>query len=164
MKQYLTLMVFAFFLVGEQTEAADGSSGCGPGWYLFKDNSLVSSSFRSTTNSLLFPVTTIGMTVGTSNCSQHKIVKQEMETLHFATMNYYDLKADMVKGEGSHLAAFTETLGCDMKSNEMLKSELKKNYKAIFPAGTNNPESTVGEIYKTIFRNPELTRQCLNIG
>lgn len=144
--------------------AADGSSGCGPGWYLFKDNSLVSSSFRATTNGILFPVTTIGMTVGTSNCSQHKLVKQEMQTLHFATMNYFELKGDIAKGSGSHLTAFTETVGCDAKANSLLKSQLKNNYQNIFPTGAINPEKTVSEVYNTIFSNPDLTRQCLNIG
>ena len=52
--------------------AKDGSSGCGPGWYLLKKNSILSSSLRVTTNGIFFPTTTLGMTIGTSNCSKHK--------------------------------------------------------------------------------------------
>lgn len=164
MKKILWTLAFGICFAGIQAQAADGSSGCGPGWYLFKDNSLVSSSFRATTNNVLLPVTTIGMTVGTSNCSQHKIVKQEMESLHFATMNYYELKGDVVKGDGTHLAAFVETVGCDVSSHKLLNSELKNNYEKIFPAGKVNPEASLYEVYKTIFSNQDLTRQCLNIG
>ena len=78
--------------------AADGSSGCGPGWYLFKENSLVSSAFRATTNGILFPSVTFGMTFGTSNCTQHKLVLKEKESLHFVTENYFEVQADMARG------------------------------------------------------------------
>lgn len=160
------ILFFALFigLMGSQSFAADGSSGCGPGWYLFKENSLVSSAFRATTNAVLFPVTTIGMTVGTSNCSQHKLVKKEAESLHFATMNYFELKGEVAKGNGKYLAAFSETMGCDTKAQELLNSELKNNYKNLFPKGRPNPENTLLEVYKTIFRNETLTRQCLSLG
>lgn len=164
MKRILSFIAISVCLLGTQSYATDGSSGCGPGWYLLKDNSLVSSAFRATTNGILFPVTTIGMTVGTSNCSQHKLVKKEMESLHFATMNYFELKGEVAKGSGTYLAAFAETMGCDSKSQELLNSELKNNYKSLFPAGKPNPENTLLEVYKTIFRNENLTRQCLSIG
>lgn len=154
----------ALVLFGTQTFAADGSSGCGPGWYILKDNSLISSALRATTNSVLFPVTTIGMTVGTSNCSKHKIVKKEMESLHFATMNYYELKGEVAKGNGKYLSAFATTMGCNAKSQELLNAELKNNYQNIFPGKQANPEATLLEVYKTIFRNKDLMNQCLRIG
>lgn len=158
------LVILGLSLLGSSAFAADGSSGCGPGWYLLKDNSLVSSAFRATTNGVLFPVTTIGMTVGTSNCSQHKIVKKEMESLHFATMNYYELKGEIAKGNGAYIAAFSETLGCDVKAQELLNTELKNNYKNLFPAGKPKPQETLLEVYKTIFRNQALAHQCLSVG
>jgi|SRR5690606_20971461 len=158
------LLVSVLFLFATSSFAADGSSGCGPGWYLLKDNSIVSSAFRATTNGVLFPVTTIGMTVGTSNCSQHKLVKKEQESLHFVTMNYYDLKGEVAKGNGKYLAAFAETLGCSSKAQVLLNSELKNNYKSLFPSEKVNPESTLLEIYKSIFNNRDLTQQCLSVG
>ncbi|MES2768182.1 MAG: DUF3015 family protein [Bdellovibrionota bacterium] len=164
MKKILATLAMGICLFGSQGFAADQSSGCGPGWYLFKDTSLVSSAFRATTNGILFPVTTIGMTVGTSNCSQHKLVKKEMETLHFATMNYYELKGEVAKGNGAYLSAFAETMGCNSKSQALLNSELKNNYKNLFPQGKANPEGTLLEVYKTIFRNQSLTSQCLSLG
>ena len=89
-----TLILFILATVISGTAyGADGSSGCGPGWYILKDNSLVSSALRATTNGILVPVVTLGMTFGTSNCSKHKIVKKEKESLHFVTMNYFELKA-----------------------------------------------------------------------
>ncbi len=145
--------------------AADGSSGCGPGWYVLKDNSLVSSSLRATTDASLFPVTTIGMTLGTSNCTKHTIVLKEKESLHFATMNYYALKADVAKGNGQYLTAFAETMGCESRAQVKLNKGLKNNYEKIFKSGAANPENALLEVYKTIFRDGDLTNQCsLHVG
>jgi hypothetical protein len=145
---------------GSHSFAADGSSGCGPGWYVFNENSLVSSSLRATTNGLLFPVVTIGMTFGTSNCTKHKIVLKEKESLHFATMNYYELQAEVAKGSGQYLSAFATTMGCNPSAQPRLIQHLKNNYQEIFQTGSPNPEKALEGVYKTIFRDRELTNKC----
>jgi hypothetical protein len=145
--------------------AADGSSGCGPGWYILKDNSLVSSSLRSTTNGILMPVVTIGMTVGTSNCTQHKIVLKEQESLHFATMNYFELMAEAARGEGVYLAAFADTIGCPTNARAQFGQEVQKNYNQVFSDSSRRPEQMLTEVYKVILTNEKLTRSCsLGLG
>lgn len=140
--------------------AADGSSGCGPGWYLFKNNSLVSSALRTTTNSVLGPTVTLGMTFGTSNCSKHSIVKNEMKSLHFATMSYFELQSDIAKGNGEHLAAFANTLGCEGSALSHASKMLQKNYNNIYPSNSIDPEKTLLEVYKVILSDPSLIKQC----
>ncbi|MBX7232098.1 MAG: DUF3015 domain-containing protein [Bdellovibrionales bacterium] len=154
---------FFLFLLGIASQhilAADGSSGCGPGWYLFKENSLVSSSFRSTTNGFLFPVVTFGMTFGTSNCTQHKLVLKEKESLYFATMNYFELKRDITKGEGEYLAAFSSTMGCPQSIQSYLNQKLKANYSQIYNSSKENPETVLFQVYRTIFSDADLTAKC----
>jgi len=160
------ILVVLGFTLSQQGQAADGSSGCGPGWYLFKDNSLVSSSFRSTTNYFLFPAVTFGMTFGTSNCSQHKLVKTEKESLYFVTMNYFELKSEVAKGQGEYLTALAKTLGCDDKAQARLNQHLKNNYNQLFQDAAVKPENTLSEVYKTIFKDSALTQQCSlnNVG
>ncbi|MBY0314430.1 MAG: DUF3015 domain-containing protein [Bdellovibrionales bacterium] len=155
----LFLLVFGIIL-GSHAQAADGSSGCGPGWFLFKENSLVSSALRATTNSFLFPVTTIGMTVGTSNCTQHKLVLKEQESLHFVAMNHYELKNAIVKGHGEYLSAFASTMGCPMTAQGKLNQSLRSSYQNIYPSNGAKPEGILLEVYKTILSDPELTQQC----
>lgn len=140
--------------------AADGSSGCGPGWYVFKKNSLVSSSLRSTTNGILGPAVTLGMTFGTSNCSKHSIVQKEKESLHYVTMNYHELKSDIAKGNGEFLTSFSHTLGCPTSANASFHKNLQKNYNKLFKTSNVNPEDTLLEVYNTIFTNKELTNKC----
>lgn len=143
-----------------QAFAADGSSGCGPGWYLFKENSLLSSALRATTNAVLFPVTTIGMTVGTSNCTQHKLVLKEKESLHFATMNHFELKNEVAKGQGEYLSAFASTMGCPAQAQRHLNQSLQKSFKNIYPGSEVAPSNVLIEVYKVILSDRELTQQC----
>lgn len=152
----LVTLVFAY-----QTQAADGSSGCGPGWYLFKNNSLISSALRATTNGFLFPATSLGMTFGTSNCTRHGIVNKEKETLHFVTHNYFEIKAQAAMGKGSHLVALAQTMGCSRFASEQLGHSLKKSYGEIFPSTNSiHPENSLVQIFKTILNQPQLARQC----
>ena len=145
--------------------AVDGSSGCGPGWYILKEDSIVSSALRATANSILFPVSTIGMTFGTSNCTQHKLVLKEKESLYFATMNKYELKRDMAKGEGEYLSAFAYTMGCLSSAQGRLNQSLRSSFSRVYPNSEVAPEQVLLEVYKTILSDSELTAKCsLGIG
>ncbi len=159
MKIRILLTAFAVMFT-LNTQANDGSSGCGPGWYLFKENSLVSSAFRATTNGILLPVVTIGMTFGTSNCTQHKIVIKEKESLHFATQNHFELKGDVAKGQGEYLAAFSSTIGCPSTAQPILQKQLKTNFSKLYPTSHVNPEHVLTEVYKVILSDQDLTAQC----
>lgn len=146
--------------VSSSAMAADGSSGCGPGWYVFKENSMLSSAARAVTNWVLFPSSTLGMTFGTSNCTQHKLVLQEKASLHFATMAYHDLMIQAALGQGQHLAAFAHTLGCDWRVQETFNRSLQAHYDTLFPSTTDDPSTLVGGAIEQILANPELSRQC----
>jgi hypothetical protein len=157
------LILVLMFLFQGLAMAADGSSGCGPGWFVLKKNSLVSSSLRATTNGILMPTTTIGMTLGTSNCSKHDIVKNEQKSLHFVTQNYFELKAEMAKGQGEFIDSFAHTVGCSANSQALLKSELKGSYREIFSKSSATAEEVLGNIYKTIFSRNDLAKSCLSV-
>lgn len=155
-----TLVVMAMMGLSQTARAMDGSSGCGPGWYILKENSLVSSALRATTNGVLVPVVTLGMTVGTSNCTQHKIVLKEKESLHFATMNHFELKRDLAKGNGEYLEAFATTMGCPATAQTRLNNRLRSSFERIYPDAGLQPDRTLLETYKTIFSDRELTEKC----
>lgn len=154
-------IVIILLFLSKLAIAADGSSGCGPGWYILKDNSLLSSALRSTTNGMLFPVTTIGMTIGTSNCTRHKIVLKEKESLHFVTHNYFELKSQVAMGSGTHISALSQTMGCANGSDQAISQSLKGSYSEIFEnSDSSNPEKALTEIFKVILRNPDLAKKC----
>lgn len=157
MKIVLTIILLSISLT---IFAKDGSSGCGPGWYVLKENSILSSSLRATTNGILVPTVTIGMTFGTSNCAKHKIVKSEKEGLHFATENYFEIAFDSAKGDGDFLMAYGEVLGCGNDSLPVFKQEMKNNVTKIFSPESISPEKVLKETYKVILNNKELTASC----
>lgn len=140
--------------------ARDGSSGCGPGWYVSQDNSLLSSSVRATTNGILAPTVTLGMTFGTSNCARHSIVKNEVEDLKFATENYFELAVDMSKGNGRFLNAYTELMGCSGESSNILKNKLQQNFSNVYLSNEINPENVVKNTYMIILQDKGLLKSC----
>ncbi|MFN8792516.1 MAG: DUF3015 family protein [Bdellovibrionales bacterium] len=156
----LIVSVLMVTALGSTAYAADGSSGCGPGWFILKDNSLVSSFLRSITNGLFFPTTTVGMTVGTSNCTRHKIVQTEQESLHFATQNYFEILAEASRGQGKTLAAFSDTIGCPTSARALFAEKFQKNYMQIYSSSQVGPETVLQEVYRFILSDETLTRAC----
>lgn len=140
--------------------AKDGSSGCGPGWYVTQKNSLLSSAIRGTTNALLAPSVTLGMTFGTSNCTKHSIVKREKESLKFATENYFELASDTAKGNGDFLNAYAHLMGCNNKVKNQFKSQMQSSYTDLFKSGSTKAEALVEETYKVILNNSILLNNC----
>jgi hypothetical protein len=153
-------IVFVIFSVIEKTYSTDGSSGCGPGWYLLKENSIVSSVLRTITNGILFPISTLGITFGTSNCTQHKLVRTEKESLYFATMNYFELKNEIAKGQGEFLSGFAQTIGCRAEDQKVFNKSLKTQYQNVVPSQGIEPEKLLKEVYKVILSNPQLVAGC----
>lgn len=144
----------------QTAQAADGSSGCGPAWYVFKENSILSSALRLTTNGFLFPSVTVGMTLGTSNCTKHKLVEREKASLHLVTHTRHELERQIAQGEGEQLGALALTFGCDGVAFPLFKEELKRNFSVVVPADTEAPEVMVHQISQTIRANQALAAQC----
>ncbi len=139
---------------------ADSSSGCGPGWYVFKENSMVSSSLRAVTNGILFPTSTLGMTFGTSNCAAHKLVQRDSESLRFVTLAYHDLQIQTAKGQGEHLGALAQTLGCPWQVQERFNAQLQSGYESVFPADDTAPTAVLDAINARLRADPSLATAC----
>ena len=126
----ITVMIGCF--KSFQALAKDGSSGCGPGWYVAKENTMLSSSLRMTTNGILGPTVTLGMTFGTSNCKKHSLVMEDKQAENFLAHNLEELRMEMAMGEGSHLSGFSKLLGCDTTAQQQLAQQIKDHYKEVY--------------------------------
>ncbi|MDQ3232644.1 MAG: DUF3015 domain-containing protein [Pseudobdellovibrionaceae bacterium] len=152
---------FALFMLALSgtVRAADGSSGCGPGWYILKQNTMLSSIGRAITNSFLFPVSTIGMTFGTSNCAKHSLVEENQRSLHFATRSYDILRQDMARGAGRHLDAYLATFGCNVLARQNLAGQMQAAFeKELFL--TIQPEALVETTAEMIHASAALASSC----
>jgi len=138
-------------------KASDSSDGCGAGWYITSDTSLLATSVRGTTNGILPP--TFSMTSGTSNCAQHSIVLEEKRALHFLTANLDQVKSDIARGQGVYLDAFALTLGCG-ESSIAFGSLLRNHYLEIFPA-TADTKTSLSTVHQIVHSNAQ-TLGCMD--
>lgn len=132
--------------------AADSSSGCGLGWQVLPQQSLVSSFTRSMINATFS--NTIAMTLGTSGCARHSIVYNEKQGIHFVEANKEVLVAEMAQGNGEYLTAMAEVFGCQDLSS--FATMVKKNYQALVPVYNISGV----ELYQNIKNNSEVMSQC----
>lgn len=155
------LILSLFFVFSANIFAKDGSSGCGPGWYVSQKNSLLSSSIRGTTNSILVPTVTFGMTFGTSGCAKHSIVKADKERIKFATDNYFEIASQATRGDGDFLVAYGELYGCNTKSLKHFSKTMKGNFGELFPSTEIAPSKLVNKTYHMILADKTLIHNCL---
>ncbi len=88
-------------------------------------------------------------------------VLKEKESLHFATMNHFELKRDIATGKGDYLSAFASTMGCPVTAQERLNTHLKTEYSRLYSNGGEvKPETVLLEVYKTILNDRDLTAKC----
>ncbi len=161
-KIFLVCCLIALSGVATRGFAADGSNGCGPGWYILKENTLLSSVGRSITNWILFPISTLGMTFGTSNCAAHKLVDSSKKSLHFATKSLDILRHDLVKGQGVHGSNFIATFGCYETVRPQVMSRVREELR-LNPLTLESPDLPVLLVLmtqKVIDRDPILAMQC----
>ena len=135
-------LVFLFVLVTTSIAfAEDKSDGCGLGWQVTKKMSMVATTTRSTTNSII--PNTFGMTSGTLGCARHSVVLKDKAPQHFVEANYETLLVEMSMGQGEALQAFSQVLGCDSKA---LGQMVQENYSAIVPRAGVTPSEILAPV------------------
>ncbi len=159
MRLLMGFCAFVTLSIGGSLMAADGSSGCGPGWYILKENSMLSSAGRAITNGVLSPSTTLGMTFGTSNCSKHSLVDADKRSLHFASRSYDILRQDMARGGGRHLDAYLATFGCDVIARQNLSGQMQDEFRQELFL-TIQPAALVESTRGLIEASPALSTSC----
>ncbi|MCB0422439.1 MAG: DUF3015 family protein [Bdellovibrionales bacterium] len=148
-------IVVACALLPFSAFAADTGDGCGIGWEITKDRTLIATTTRGTTNAFVPP--TFGMTSGTIGCEQHAVAMNDQEAATYAYTNFDALKSEMAVGQGENLEAFAQTLGC---SSMDLGQATKANYGKIYKSGTTSPAEMVNNVKQLIKEDAVLASQC----
>lgn len=162
MKKIVIFLTISMSLSAASVFAADGSSGCGAGWYILKKNSLVSSTLRTTTNGIFFN-NTFGMTFGTSNCQQHSIVMKEKEAQYYAESNQEYLQIEMAEGQGEYLQAFARTLGCEDQAIPGFSRMVQKKYSQIIDQSEGSAQKMLENVKSELRQDPQLAVQCSSV-
>jgi opacity protein-like surface antigen len=116
-----------------------GTDGCGLGWQVTKDKTMLGTTTRGTTNGFVPP--TFGMTSGTIGCDQHSIAQNEHDSAAYAYNNFDSLKSEMAAGQGEILSGFAASLGCDAQT---LGSMTKAQYKTLVNEKTSAIDMYMG--------------------
>jgi hypothetical protein len=160
LRRLASFAVFAgLALTATHAVAGDQSSGCGPGYYLFKENTILSSSLRSTTHGFLFPTVTFGMTSGTSNCAKHNLVDEKMERVHFLTANGDVLRHDAARGDGAFLHGLFLTYGCNPLFERHFGHVMQEQFDAVF-LGSDTPSNVEAAASRAIRDDRVLADHC----
>jgi hypothetical protein len=152
----MSSMIILLGSIGNFAAADDASSGCGLGWEVSKDNTLVSSLGRAITNAIAS--NTIAMTFGTSGCAKHELVQNDKASLHFAEANFHNLMVEMAEGQGQYVDAFAQTLGCQ-GSEKIFTQYMQGNYHKIFKTPNTTPFEMLKNV-KTQMKKSSLASSC----
>lgn len=153
----MKLIIGLFALLSLSTAfAADSSSGCGMGWQVAKDNSLVSSFTRSVVNATFS--NTIAMTLGTSGCGKHSIVYNEMKGIHFVESNKNELAIDMAKGNGEYVTGLAQVFGC--QNTKAFGSMVQNKYESVLPSENISGVELYNNVKNEIRKDSTLSQTC----
>jgi hypothetical protein len=152
----LFLLIIGVFSVQSAFSGStpDRSSGCGLGWKVSKQKSIISSSIRALTNGTAS--NSIGMTSGTSGCTRHSLVRVNKKLEYYTHANFDILISEMSEGKGEILSGLSQILGCN---HNILSSEIQKDYKSIITDDTT-PSSFIQRLKRQINNNSTLTKNC----
>lgn len=108
---------------------ANTQTGCGLGTLIIKNpDSAIMYALQATTNGTSGNQT-FGITTGTLNCQETKIVHNE-KAINFVNANLDALSNEAALGTGEHLDTLAELL--DVSDVESFKANLRANYLAIY--------------------------------
>lgn len=136
--------------------AADSSSGCGMGYEVAPKQSLVSSSTRSLVNATFS--NSIAMTLGTSGCAKHSIVKNDAKGIHFAEANMNQLAVEMARGNGEFVAGFASVFGC--QDSSAFGSMVQAKYESVLPSAQTSGVELYNNVKAEIRNNATLSATC----
>lgn len=131
--------------------AEDKSGGCGLGWKIAPQTSLVSSYTRAITNTMTS--NTSGMTSGTSGCDKHSIVRKESEQIHFAESNFHNLMIEMAQGSGTYITSFGYVMGCNESNVNNFTAMSQQNYAQFFPKIGGSPAQLIQDMTLQMTQN-----------
>lgn len=147
---------------GGYKNAAYGMAGCGLGSIVMKNNTKGAQSTAALTNGYTY-TTLFGITSGTSNCTDTDSETAAVEREVYISANLASLSKEAAQGEGDHLLAFADVLGCaegDLYPQFVKIS--KEQHSDIF--GSEDPMTVLNSYMNALKADHQLKSACNRIG
>jgi hypothetical protein len=136
-----------------------GLAGCGLGAVLIgKSGGQI---FAATTNGS-FSNQWFGISAGSLNCVDSPSAEVAGRMDQFIIANRAQVQGDIARGNGETIAALGSYMGCKA-TTQQVGGALKANYSNIFD-GKKAANELTDNVISTILANPELAKECGNLG
>ena len=138
MKQRLLVLILALMIVGSASLALachkKGAMGLAS-----KDP------LSSTTDYVLFPTFMLASTSGTLGCENWDLVS--LEQVQYIAANWEPLKEETAQGEGDHLVALSQLMGCAQEAQPSFQQLMHAHYPVLFSnTSQRTPEESTHDV------------------
>lgn|GEM_PF-234326 len=144
-------------------KVAYGAAGCGLGSIVLGSKPGFMQVFAATTNGCSYSQT-FGITTGTSNCKDPPggdAAAEERKV--YVDMNYADLSKEAAQGEGEHLEAFADILGCAESDEDLEAFQMLSQQKYATLYGNQAPDAVVEGYVNEIKSDETLSKNCVRV-
>lgn len=132
----LSLSASSTVAANETGSGPNPFSDCGIGAALFKDTA-----WAAVTSNIIWDVGTTAVTSATA--SPETCNKQKVDTAQFILNSYDNLVEESAQGEGTHLTAMMNILGCEASVQEPVKSAIRAGAASSISSQSYNEKSDV---------------------
>ena len=138
----------------------DTGPGCGLGklaWADYKgQKEILPQVLMVTTNGT--GMNTIGISLGTSGCTNDVKILSQHKTTVFASLNFEALSAEMAQGQGEHLASLATLMGVPAERHPAFFAMTQERYTSLVQAGEASPVAMVKSLNDAIAGHPVLAQ------
>ncbi|SRR5258708_5789868 len=130
--------------------------GCGLGYMLLsnKDNSKVTQVLGATTNGT--GSQTLGITSGTSGCTEDGAVKWAKAAEVYAEVNLDSLRREMAIGNGEYVETFASLLGATDANRPAVLKFFQTEYASLFPTASTTSSDLLNTLSVKFAQHSEL--------
>ena len=138
---------------------------CGPGPLVFQQSKgIVQQLLGFTTNGTFLPTYAIGITVGTSGCSNSGVVEGERAAQEFVAINADAVNQDAAQGRGEYLGALAQLMGCGAEAHADFAQMVQTHYEALPADPRAAPATWVAQVRAELSADPALAASCARAG
>jgi hypothetical protein len=161
MKRVLSVGLVMLAVAAIPVQAGNFSyAGCGLGAVIWgKNNNRGVQTLASTTNGTFYSQT-LGITSGTSECTDGGVARKEKAREIFVAANLKDVTREMAAGHGEFVSALGTLSGCTQQVMPDFLQAVQSHYQTIVPTATTEPLQIVHGLDSVIASSSLLSQSC----
>lgn len=99
---------------------------------------------------------TLGITSGTSGCTEEGLLAMSVEAEVYASANFKELQREIAVGNGEFLVGFADILGVHPENRAGLFQVMQEKYTALFPSADSTSLDMLNALKNELAQRPDL--------